>query len=137
MLSYFTPYKHIVRERKKKSDEYEKKWGGIINDKRHVHFLTPKTALHWISMQAKATESMKSIKLPIITFLGTVDEVVNNEITLELLKLNKNSKSKVVNLEGADHTTSAFETPHASRIIRESYKFLDTIVACEASKKCK
>ena len=60
--------------------------------------------------------------------IGKDDIVVRNTTSIEIIDKIGNPANRVIEIEGADHTTISIDLDLSSKVIRNSIDFLDAIV---------
>lgn len=60
--------------------------------------------------------------------IGKDDVVVRNSTSIEIIDKIGNPANRVIEIEGADHTTISIDLDLSSKVIRNSIDFLDAIV---------
>jgi hypothetical protein len=60
--------------------------------------------------------------------LGKDDNVVRNTTSIEIIDKIGNPANRVIEIEGADHTTISIDLELSSKVVRNSIDFLDAIV---------
>lgn len=67
--------------------------------------------------------------------LAKDDIAVRNSTTIEIIDKIGNPNNRVVEFEGADHTTISIDLDQSSKVIRNGIDFLDAIVASRDNKE--
>ena len=60
--------------------------------------------------------------------LGKDDNVVRNTTSIEIIDKIGNPANRVIEIEGADHTTISIDLELSSKVVRNSIDFFDAIV---------
>lgn len=60
--------------------------------------------------------------------LGKDDNIVRNTTSIEIIDKIGNPANRVIEIEGADHTTISIDLELSSKVVRNSIDFLDAIV---------
>lgn len=66
--------------------------------------------------------------------LAKEDTMVRNSATIDLIDKIANPINRVIEIEGADHTTICIDLELSSQVIRNGINFLDSIVASKQNK---
>ena len=74
---------------------------------------------------AKAREVIKNTEMPLLMVVSEHDDVVSNKAIEENFKLSKSPDSKILRLNGVDHSNVLYDPPILSLLVRETISFFN------------